>query len=611
MNEWSKNNKKISELKNNLNRFKLNSIPALYIELRSFYDSHLRQILRKLFAAAGIVSIAVLLLEYGFYYPEEWAGSLKLTAAAAVYYLIGYEFVSLLFSHETFTEHVRSHIIETFIVLAVIIQWSFKKNILDFLLIENMSTDDTALFYLSISQIFLIFSNLTRLIRNTQYSSVMKVNPSMVFVISFLIVITAGFFLLSMPKSVRHDISAVDLLFTAVSATSVTGLSTLSISDSFTRTGQVIILILIQIGGLGLMTLTSFFSFFLTGRTSVTNQLLMKDLLSEDSLVRVKNLIAAIALITFSIEAAGAAYLYFTLPPLNYSASERFFYSVFHSISAFCNAGFSLYPSNFVDMYTERTYLSGIMILIVLGGLGFPVLNQIGKIAASPRRHHKRLSVTVRVVLYTGLILYTVSFFSYMILERNHSLENVNLTDSIFDSLFYSVTMRTAGFNIHPAQTIGIPMAFVSLLFMWIGASPGSTGGGIKTTTFAISVLHTINQIRGKESLTIFNKEIAPESISRAFTTLLLSFFVIFSGIFFLILAEDFHLMDIVFEVVSAFGTVGLSRGITPDLSGISKIALCVVMLAGRMGIFTVLAALLPKAKPLAYRYPSEYIMVG
>ncbi|MDH5654933.1 MAG: portal protein [Spirochaetia bacterium] len=586
------------------------SISHYYLEARRFYDFYLRTICRRLVVFSGVLSVIILVLEYGYYYPKDWNPLLKTAAVIVIFYLILFELVSFVFSHQEKLKYFKSHAIEMIIIAAVLVQWIFKKNIFHYLS-DTIQVNDLVLFYLSISQMFFLISNIIHLIRNAQFSSFIRIRPPLVFVFSFLIIVCAGFFLLSMPRSTQRDLSWVDILFTAVSAVSVTGLTSVSVLESFTRTGQMILLVLIQIGGLGLMTLTSFFSFYLTGRPSVSNQLIMKDLLSEDSIGRVKSLVGSIALMTVIIEALGALYLYFTISPEAVPDKERIFYSVFHSISAFCNAGFTLYSANFQNLYAERLYLSGILFLVILGGLGFPVLSQILKKVFYLRRRSVRFSASVKIVIFTNLLLYTIAAVLYILLENKNTLTELSFFDSLFDSLFYSVTMRTAGFNIHSTVSIGLPMAFASLFFMWIGASPASTGGGIKTSTFFISMLHAVNQIRKKDTLMIFQRTIAQESISRAFTTLVLSLFIIFSGIFFLVLLEDFLLMDILFEVVSAFGTVGLSRGITESLGTVSKLILCAVMLAGRMGILTVLAALAPAVKPVSYRYPSEYIVTG
>lgn len=583
---------------------------ALYIFTRNGYDRFFRTPLRILFFISGIISTAILVIEFGFHYPEPWKHTLQLIASGLIFYLIAHEFLSLIFTHKSHLDYVKTHRFQLFLIGIILIQWLFKKNILHHFLIEGISPQESALLYLAISQILLLLTNLISLIAHTHFSRVTKITPSIIFISSFALVIVIGWLLLMLPRSQKVPVSALDTLFTVVSAVSVTGLSTLSISDSFTRVGQVIVLAIIQIGGLGLMTLTSFFAYFLTGRVSVSNQIIMQDLLSEESIGNVRHLVKSIAMITFSIELAGALYLYFT-DPLDYpSDASRFFHALFHSVSAFCNAGFSIFPSGMEQM-PSHSYLSGVMTLIVLGGVGFPVLNEIRHKLSFSTKRYQRFTISVKLNLLIHISLIVVGFLFYFLFESRHTLQSLPLEDSLFHSLFYSITMRTAGFNTLPIGGISPGMLSLSLFFMWIGAAPASTGGGIKTSTFGVVLLHILNFARGRNRLEIFSRTIATESITRAFATIFLSIALIFVGITILLVTESFRFEDIIFEVISAFGTVGLSRGITPDLSSIGKLVICFVMLTGRIGMLTFVVALIPKKDYANYRYPTEYVIVG
>lgn len=581
---------------------------------RNFYTEHLKFAGRVIYTLSGFLSIIILIAEYGFYYPKEWVEIVRIVVFCLVDFFLFYEILALLFSSRPILEYTKTHKVEMVIVLLIIIEKFFEEQILNFLKVYHMTGDDATLIFLSTNQILFIFANLAHFFRLTKFYDAKKVNPSLAFVLSFSLIIGVGVLCLHFPKAQRLAVSTIDVIFITFSATCVTGLSTVDISQSFTTTGQIIILLLIQVGGLGLMTLTSFFSIFLAGKASVSDNLLMKDLLSEEALGQVRSLLKQVALQTLFIEAIGSILLYFTMTDVLYANEfEHIYFSVFHSISAFCNAGFSLFPSGLANDAFHSTYafLSTIMLLIIFGGLGFPVVKQIITKIRKPKDFTFRWTLSSRLVFYTSVFLWAIGFLAYFFLESGSTLYGLSFLDKCFHSLFYSVTTRTAGFNSLELSQMSIPMTFFSLFLMWVGASPVSTGGGIKTTTLAIAFLNILNQIRGKQNLTISNRFVAPSSISRASATIVLSLFVIFMAIFGLVIYEPFSFLDISFEVVSAFGTVGLSRGITAELSANSKLILCGVMFGGRVGILTFLIALSKKAKNYNVTYPEEYVVVG
>ncbi|MCC6275982.1 MAG: portal protein [Leptospiraceae bacterium] len=581
---------------------------------RNFYVSRFHFLGKFVFALSGTVSIATLLIEFGFYYPVEWAPKIRMINSFAIDYLLAYETLSFLFTPEKYGFYARTHKTELVISALVLLQKIFERDIIEFLKLGEIGTNEAALLFLSINQLFLVFSNITRFFRSTRIYSLNRINPSMVFLLSFAAVILIGFSALHLPKAQKIPVRSIDVLFTVVSATCVTGLSTVDIFQSFTRLGQTIILLLIQIGGLGLMTLTTFFAIFLAGQASVTDKLLMKDLLSEEALGKVTGIIRQVALQTLMIEGLGVMLLLKYMPvDANLPDSEKFFYALFHSISAFCNAGFSLFSNNLAEnfLFSNKPFLSVIMVLIVLGGIGFPVTSEVMHTVLSPKDPYKRLSISSKLVIITTLILIALGAIAYLSLEQKFTLQNLNIQDRIFHSLFYSISTRTAGFNTLDTTKMGVPIVFFSLLLMWIGASPNSTGGGIKTSTFAVAFLHILDLVKGKDRLEVFKRTISPASISRASASIVLSLFVIFTAIFALILNENFQFLDISFEVVSAFGTVGLSRGITPTLTDFGKIIISIVMFTGRVGIFTMLVAFTPKALIPKYKYPVEYVVVG
>ena len=591
------------------------SIARLY--LRDLYLTYLKNYLSKFFAFCGLASIITLTLELGFYYPADWVKNIKFINNFIINYFILYEIITFLFYYEKIYEYWYERKPEGLITSIVVLQKIFSKDIIFFLEtmeLGELDTDTASLAFLAINQTFFIFSNLISFIRSTKIYSLKKLNPSFMFFASFAAIIFLGVIFLFLPKMHSTSLSFVDILFTVISATCVTGLSTIDISQALSFRGQFVLMILIQVGGLGLITLTSFFSIFLAGQVSVTETLMMKDLLSEDALGKVKKLILGIAFQTFIIEFLGAIYLFFTFPDnLELGFLEKIFFCIFHSISAFCNAGFSLVSDGFGNkhIWNEKSFLSGIMFLIVLGGLGFGTIQDIYKKIINYGINYYRVSVSTRLILIVSILLLILGFWNYFLLEQNYTLKNLSLEDQIFHSLFYSITTRTAGFNTLDLSQMGTPIVFFSLFLMWVGASPNSTGGGIKTTTVAVSFLQIFAFIRGKDKLEIFNRTIALGSIRRASITIVLSLFVIFAAIFVLVIVEPFPFLDICFEVVSAYGTVGLTRGITPQLSSISKLCICFVMFAGRVGILTILIAMIPKKVTHRYDFPSEYVLVG
>jgi len=582
--------------------------------IRKFYIEYLRSIGRFVYTLSGIISFFILIFEYGFYYPLDWVPIVSMIVTVLVNFFLIYEVFSFLFSSKKAIEYIFEHKLQFIIILLIFIEKLFQEDIQHLLSMYHLTGNDTTLIFLSTNQILLIFSNLAHFYRISRLYNAKNINPSFVFIGSFAAIIFFGSLFLHFPKATSHSLPSIDIIFTAVSATCVTGLSTINISDEFTLTGQLIILMMIQVGGLGLMTLTSFFSFFLAGQASVNDKLLLKDLLSEESIGKVKEILKQIAYQTIFIEFLGAILLYVSFPKsISLMESEKIYYSIFHSISAFCNAGFSLMPQNLYDpnFSSNERFLSIIMLLIMLGGLGFPVLAQIRKKIFHRKDLTFRFSIATRLVLYTSLFLWIFGAISYYLFEQSYTLKDLSFTDKIFHSLFYSVTTRTAGFNTLDLTKMGIPITFISFFLMWVGASPISTGGGIKTTTLAISFFNIVNQIRGKNTLEIHYRSIAPSTIARASASIVLSLFVIFSAILGLVIFETAPFLDLCFEVVSAFGTVGLSRNLTPSLTFPSKVIICSVMFVGRVGILTLLIAISKKAESYSYKYPLEYVVVG
>ncbi|MGI9525837.1 MAG: TrkH family potassium uptake protein [Weeksellaceae bacterium] len=452
------------------------------------------------------------------------------------------------------------------------------------------------------------------------------INPGLLFVYSFIVVITLGSLLLMLPNATTHEIEYIDALFTATSAVCVTGLSSIDFSTVFTSFGQTIVLILIQIGGLGIMTFASYFSFFFRGTSTYQNQLTLSEFVSNDKLGEVYSILKKIIVTTFSIELLGATFIYLTLDTK--LVDKPIFFSLFHSISAFCNAGFSTMSNGLYNVGLESNYNLHLIIagLIILGGLGFPIVFNFhqyakyklgylyGKLSGNNPKKYRPwvLTLNSRIALITTFSLFMFGFITFFIFEYHHSLEKHTLWGKLVGSVFGSVTPRTAGFNTIDMTAMSFPMIMIYFLLMWIGASPGSTGGGIKTNTFAVAVMNFVSLAKGKDRVEIFRRELSFISIRRAFSVMILSLLVIGIAITIMETYEhDMGLLAIAFECFSAYSTVGLSLGITGDLSNVSKVVLIFVMLIGRVSILTILLALVPKEKYKNYRYPSEDILIN
>ena len=452
-------------------------------------------------------------------------------------------------------------------------------------------------------------------------------NPAQLFVASFLLIIVFGSFLLMLPNATYDGISFIDALFTSTSAVCVTGLIVVDTGSYFTEFGQIIIMGLIQVGGLGILTFASYFSYFFKGGATYENQLALSDMTSSKKLGEVFSTLKYIILITFTIELVSGLLIYSSLDAENFQSQyEQIFFSVFHSISAFCNAGFStLSNSLYEDGFKYNYFLQLTVILsFVLGGLGFPIVSNIinyikyrlrklfsfgrNKVGYRPWV----LNINSRITLVTTLSISAIAFIAFFALEYNNTLAEHSGFGKIVTALFGATTPRTAGFNTIDTASMLFPTTMMVFLLMWIGASPASTGGGIKTSTFAIATLNILSLAKGKTRIEIFRREIADITVRRSFAIISLSLIVIGSGIMLIsVFDNDKNLMDIAFECFSAYSTVGLSLGITADLSNISKLIIIVIMFVGRVSMLTIIIAIFKKIRHKNYRYPTEEITIN
>lgn len=437
--------------------------------------------------------------------------------------------------------------------------------------------------------------------------------PAQILVLGFAIVILIGSFLLNLPiaSNGHGSVGYVNALFTATSAVCVTGLAVVDTGTYWSAFGQTVILILIQIGGLGFMTLATLLAFVIGKRISLRERLIMQEALNAVTISGLVRLTRYILVITFSIEGIGAFLLSFKFIP-EYGPARGIAYSIFHSISAFCNAGFDLIgKGRSLTPYVSSSYINIVVcVLIVVGGLGFTVIMDLLQ-----AKRYSKLSLHTRLVLKITFILIVIGFVLSFAFEYNNpnTMGNLSFSGKIYASLFQSITPRTAGFNTLPMDQLTMASKLLVMCLMFIGGSPGSTAGGIKTTTMGITLLFFISIIRGKEDTEVYNRRIPKDTIYRAIA--IIGIVVICIGIVTLVLAvteTGFSFEEIFFEVISAFGTVGLSLGITADLSILGKLVISIAMFIGRVGILTIVFAIgnRGKNKRGVIRYPEGRVMV-
>jgi Trk-type K+ transport system membrane component len=455
-----------------------------------------------------------------------------------------------------------------------------------------------------------------------------RLNPAQLFFASYLIVILIGMLLLKLPNATVEGISIIDALFTSTSAVCITGLVVFDTSTEFTAFGQFILLILFQIGALGILTFASYFSYFFKGGASYENQLVLGEITNSQKIGEVFLIFKKIIVITLVIEFISSLAIFLIVDEQLFdSHTEHLFFSVFHSVSAFANAGFSNYKDGLINPDLKYNYGLQLVIAItfILGGLGFPIVANIYsffkyklnslKIWDRKKTPYKPwiLNLNSRITLITTSILTILGFLGILIFEYNNTLsDDDGFIRKSISAFFTATTTRTAGFSVIDFGSLTFPSIMLVLLLMWIGAAPLSTGGGIKTSTFAIATLNIISLARGKSRIEVFRREISNVSVRRAFATISLSLIMIGLGITLIAFFNpELDVVAITFECFSAYGTVGLSMGITPDLSEASKIIISLLMLVGRVSMLSVVIALFKKVKQKSYRYPTEEIMIN
>lgn len=457
---------------------------------------------------------------------------------------------------------------------------------------------------------------MNHLLRIRLKKSIIRIKPVQSVAISFAAIILIGALLLTLPIASKdgHSQGFLTALFTATSATCVTGLVVVDTFTTWTLFGQIVILLLIQLGGLGFMIAATSLALVLGRRISLQERLVLAESINKDDLQGVVKLTQKIILGTFLIEGVGAALLSIRFVPIM-GWADGIFSGIFHAVSAFCNAGFDILgrfgPFCNLSPFAEDPLVNlVIMGLIVTGGLGFAVLNDVFSF-----KPFSRLRLHTKVVLVTTAVLLFGGFLCFYFAEYDNpgTLGHLSPGGKVLAAMFMSVTPRTAGFNTIDTSAMHSSSVFLTIFLMFVGGSPGSTAGGIKTTTLAVMVMTSVCVARGKEDTEIFQRKLPAAVLKKAFVLTFIGLSEVCLVTMILVFADRVKLAQALFETVSAFGTVGLTLGITPHLSAVSRVALIITMYFGRVGLLSIIAAFSrkPQRNQAVFSYPEEKIAIG
>jgi trk system potassium uptake protein TrkH len=479
--------------------------------------------------------------------------------------------------------------------------------------------------FIILRNFFLYFRIGSRVRRLSNLLQDISLHPAQTLVISFMMIILVGAILLMTPVATAdgRGLGIIDALFTSTSAVCVTGLIVVDTATHLSLFGKIVVLLLIQAGGLGIMLLSYTASWVVTRHLKLSDKLTLAYMTNEDDLSQVSGAMLRIVLLTLGIELAGALLLFLSFLGEGLGAGQALWFGLFHSVSAFCNAGFALFSDSFEGFRASLPINAVLSALIILGGISFAVIINLGAMAGlrpagrqatdpgSGGKARARLSLNSKVVLSTTGILLLVSTLLIYFSEHGNSLAGDSLGVQYMAAFFQAVTLRTAGFNTVNFATFSSAAIWVSILFMVIGGASGSTAGGIKVNTIAVIYAYLRSRFRGQNRVLLFNFALSRNTASNALVLFVFAVFAVSGGFFLLLLTERGDFTDILFETVSAFGTVGLSRGITGDLSAPGRMIVVLLMFVGRIGPLTLLTALADRELRSDVIYPEQEILIG
>ncbi len=570
---------------------------------------------------AGLTALGCLLAQVGWHLSDKATQVCGVLTRAVLGLFVIQELMRLI-GRKPLIGYLKKHWLELLMALiagtlllleSVILSWARGT-------LPELKLEQITLFYLAASQGILIVALFLRALRFNTLLQNRRVPPGILLIVSFGLTITAGMFLLKMPKATTEGISWVDALFTSTSAVCVTGLIVVDTATAFTMTGKTIILGLIQVGGLGVMTLTYFFALVFAQGLSLRDRVMIGELISEDNVRQITTLLFSIVVTVFVIEAIGAWVIYAALVDAGLPKEGLIFISVFHSISAFCNAGFSTYTAGLADPLLEQIWglKMVIMLLIILGGLGFPILKELGVwLVMSVRRlwqgdgPRPRFSPYTRLALTTTLFLILAGWVVVYCSEQLAQAQDPEAGEPL-NALFWSVTARTAGFNTTATELLTPASALFIIMLMFVGGCPASTAGGIKTTVFAVAFLNTLKILKERTSLEVFSRSVPDTVANRAFAIIILgSTWVLGVSIILMALNPNLQPLDLIFEAVSAFATVGLSRAVTFEVGDASRLLLVLTMFVGRVGVLLFVVSFFKPEPHGRIRLPETNILLN
>ncbi|WP_226390827.1 TrkH family potassium uptake protein [Penaeicola halotolerans] len=600
-----------SKIKSQLNLLLYNSKPKV------------ERVIVSLRGVVAILAFSILIYLFGF----EPKGDRLDQLYILIRFLIGFSVINVFirwfysFQRKNFYLNHKFEIWLAIIILTeVILSFGFDISILKGIA-NQLNIADYRFFFTNSILITLVVILLYEFVKASTLLSALKLTPPTIFVLSFLIIILIGTGLLMMPAMTYSEegMPWLSALFTATSATCVTGLIVVDTATYFTFKGQIVILLLIQIGGLGIVSFATFFAKFVSKGVGLRHQSMIQNFLSSESLFDARNLLKQIINITILIEALCAIGIYLTWSPeVSFTSwKQKVYFSVFHSISGFCNAGFSLFSNGLYETGVNTSYMLHLVVVfgVIAGGLGFHVMQDL----FSPQKLRERLhkpwldwQINTKIAVYTSAALLLIGTLGIWFLEKDNTLVNLNFLESGITAFFQSGITRSAGFNTVDIGAMAIPTLILMMFLMFIGASSGSVGGGIKTSTFYLMLASTLAAIRGKSRVEIGNREIPTEILFKALSVFVFAAFLNTLAVFMLTITEpDIPLIELMFEQISAFATVGLSTGITAELSEISQVIIIVSMFLGRVGTLTFALVFSSRVISNKYQYPKAHLMVG
>ena len=575
---------------------------------------------RLILVVAGLCGLTGLLIEYGTYAgPTALSAAHDLSVAAVLLFLV--EQILRWRQLHSFRHYFKERwpgfllsvlLLVEMVVLLVGLEAGWLPQ-----LTERLAAGSITRIYLIVVQFHLLAIFATELPHLHGRFASRRVRPAVAFVLAFVGLIVLGTGLLLLPRATPPDqaISVLDALFTSTSAVCVTGLIVRDTGTGFTTFGQTVILVLIQLGGLGIMSLTAALSLLLGRGIGVRESSLLREVFQVPMLAAVGRTVRTIIIMTLTLEAVGAVLLYVGFAGVFVGHRQRLFAAVFHAVSAFCNAGFSTFSDSLVSLSDRPLVMGTAAGLLTIGGLGFGVLVQVlawlrGRALGRGRRDG-RLSLNTRVVLAVSLLLTVIGTGFLLTLEWNGALAGLDGWHRLGQAFFQSATCRTAGFNSLDLTVLSPAALFLMIILMFIGGAPGSTAGGVKVTAVAVVWANLRSVGAGSSRVRLGDRELEAVQVHRAMLVLTSGLIVAAVSVFVLLAVEQMPMMAVVFEAFSALGTVGLSLGVTPDLSAAGRLIVIVLMFIGRLGPLTLTSSLTGAAHEPRIRRPRGRIMIG